>query len=192
MIIAISRESGCGGHEIGLRVSKRLNIPFYDKVSLKKLAETDGINTNLPELEEEISEKFIGLTQSRLKDRDELALFINKLIKSGDCVIVGRCSDHIANTYRDDVVSFFIHADEGIKIARMMERRNISANEAKKRMKKIDANRKLYFERYTDKTWRDAGSYNFSLDSGYLGLNGSVDAIIELTQNKLRVSKCFD
>ena len=30
-VITIGRQFGSGGHEVGLRLSKRLGIPFYDK-----------------------------------------------------------------------------------------------------------------------------------------------------------------
>lgn len=32
-VITISREFGSGGHDIGMEVAKRLNIPFYDRRS---------------------------------------------------------------------------------------------------------------------------------------------------------------
>ena len=39
-VITISREFGSGGHDIGMEVAKRLNIPFYDqelqRVDLRK------------------------------------------------------------------------------------------------------------------------------------------------------------
>ena len=41
-IITISREFGSGGRTIGKEVAKRLNIPFYDKELIEKVAEKNG------------------------------------------------------------------------------------------------------------------------------------------------------
>lgn len=35
-IITISREFGSGGHDIGMEVAKRLDIPFYDREIVDK------------------------------------------------------------------------------------------------------------------------------------------------------------
>lgn len=192
MVIAISRESGCGGHEIALRVAKKLNIPFYDKVSLRTLAEQHGIEANLPEFKDETTSAWKGFVENRIVGRELLSSFVQELASKEDCVIVGRCSNLVLKNSDIDAVSFFIHADEDIKIARMMERKGLSVEAAKRRMSQIDADRKAYFERFVGKKWRSCRSYNFSLDSGYLGLNGCVDAIISLSENRLMVSKCFD
>ena len=41
-IITISRELGSGGKYIGELVAKKLNIPFYDKEIMEKVAEETG------------------------------------------------------------------------------------------------------------------------------------------------------
>ena len=38
-IITIGRQFGSGGREIGIRLAKALNVPFYDKELLRKAAE---------------------------------------------------------------------------------------------------------------------------------------------------------
>lgn len=194
MVIAIFREAGCGGHEIGLRLAKRMNIPFYDKKILAEIAEGRGIDTDLPEFETDTPREkgaIRNFIETRLAGRDELIKMMTELKDKGDCVIVGRCADLILDD-SDNVVSFFIHASEEDKIARMMERKGYSVHEAKRRIEQIDGARKAYFERFTGRRWRSCRSYNFSLDSGFLGLNGCVDAIIRLSGSKLKVTKCFD
>ena len=51
VIVTIGREFGSGGREIGLKLSERLGIPFYDKKLILHTAE----KTNL---EESIVEKY--------------------------------------------------------------------------------------------------------------------------------------
>ena len=42
-IITIGRQFGSGGREIGIRLAKALNVPFYDKELLRKAAEKSGL-----------------------------------------------------------------------------------------------------------------------------------------------------
>ena len=195
MIVVISRESGCGGHEIGYRLAKKLGITFYDKKIIAGIAKRRDINTDLPEFTEALSDDensiIKGFVNSSSSDRKRIQELIDELAKE-DCVIVGRLGMHLLKDERDDVTSFYIHADEDIKVSRVMERHGVNLETAKKGMSKIDKDRKLYLEKILGKKWRSMSNYNFSIDSGYLGLNGSVDMIAEILNNRLVVSKCFD
>ena len=44
IVITIGREYGSGGKYIGLKVAKKLNIPFYDKEIINKTYEKNGCN----------------------------------------------------------------------------------------------------------------------------------------------------
>lgn len=46
-IITIGREFGSGGHEIGERLSEKLEIPFYDKEMLDRASKDSGIAEEL-------------------------------------------------------------------------------------------------------------------------------------------------
>lgn len=53
MIIAIGRELGSGGHEIGEKLAQELNIGFYDRELISKAAKNSGIAEDLIELYDE-------------------------------------------------------------------------------------------------------------------------------------------
>ena len=42
-IITIGREFGSGGKYIGEKVAEKLNIPFYDKAIIEKIAKESGL-----------------------------------------------------------------------------------------------------------------------------------------------------
>ena len=52
-LITISRQFGSGGREIGQKLAKELNIPFYDKELLELAAKESGIDKELFETEGE-------------------------------------------------------------------------------------------------------------------------------------------
>ena len=53
-IIAIGREFGSGGHEIGEKIAAELGINFYDREFLSKAAKDSGIGEDLFELFDDI------------------------------------------------------------------------------------------------------------------------------------------
>ena len=109
-VICIGRQFGSGGREIGLAVSQKMGIPFYDKEILKKAAQDSGISQELFErADERPSSSFlytlsIGAAPAfasyddYLTD-DKLFVFqsntIRELAKQGPCVFIGRCADYV-------------------------------------------------------------------------------------------------
>ena len=53
--ITISREYGSGGREIGERLAKEYNIPFYDKELISIASKDSGISEDLLEKYDEMN-----------------------------------------------------------------------------------------------------------------------------------------
>ena len=58
-----------------------------------------------------------------------------------------------------------------------------SVEEAKKVCAKQDKKRQSYYNYYSDKKWGRADSYDLCIDSGKLGVDGTVDFIVNFVQN---------
>jgi cytidylate kinase len=56
---------------------------------------------------------------------------------------------------------------------------NLTENKAKDLIAKQDKQRASYYNYYTSKKWGDSTSYNLSLDSSKIGIDGCVDMIIK-------------
>lgn len=100
---------------------------------------------------------------------------IRQLAQRGSCVFVGRCAAAILD--RSDVVSVFIYADEEDCIARVMQRNNLTAQEAAKRIKHVNRMRKKYHAFYADSDWGQPDSYDLMLSTSKLGIDGCVQLI---------------
>src|SRR5690554_4689466 len=112
-IFTIGRQYGSGGTEIGRRVAKELDIPFYDKELIAISARDSGLSESLFTNADEkatssifyslvmgnypMASGALGVTEMPLND--QLFLIQSKTIKrlasEGPCVIVGRCADYI-------------------------------------------------------------------------------------------------
>ena len=112
---------------------------------------------------------------------------IKNIAKEGPCVIVGRCADYALSEF-DNMLSVFVHADLEKRIRRVARKNELTDATAKDRIQKTDKRRASYYNYYTGKKWGDAASYNLSLDSGVLGIDGCVQMIkkaIEIKEERL-------
>ena len=110
-VITVSRELGSGGREVGLRLAKKLGIPFYDKELIAMAAEDSNISEDLFHANDEViaGQKRINYDDYATVDpfspvyevpvSDQLFVIQSKIIQrlaaNGPCVIIGRCSDVI-------------------------------------------------------------------------------------------------
>ncbi len=197
-IITIGREFGSGGHEIGERLSKRLNYALYDREIIDEAAKKSGINIKeLQRYDEKAMNSLLyslvlgnyykGLENSPLEQpvaiRIEQAYFstITNLAEKEPCIIVGRCADYILKDHKNRI-SFFITADEKKKIARIKDKYSVTEAEAVKMINKNDRNRRNYYKSITGKTWGMAENYDFCICSSYYGIDSTVEIITGLLQ----------
>lgn len=107
---------------------------------------------------------------------------IKKIADEGPCVIVGRCADY-ALADRSNVVDLFIYSDEASKIKRIMERYDLSEAKAKDMIVKKDKQRQSYYNYYSSKKWGRADSYDLCINSGVLGVEGTVNLIVQYVED---------
>ncbi len=80
-----------------------------------------------------------------------------------DCVIVGRCANHILTG--DDTLHIFIYAPFETRVKTIMERLDREEKSARKLVKRMDKERRAYYEFFTDEKWLDMGQYDLCIDS---------------------------
>ena len=202
-IITIGRQYGSGGREIGNLVAERLGIKLYDKEMLAVAAKESGICEEIFEThDEKPTNSFLyslvmdtysmgysgnAYTDMPINHKVFLAQFdaIKKIADEGPCILVGRCADYALENY-DNMISIFIHADLDARVKRIAGKYDLSDSKAKDRIIKTDKKRASYYNYYTNKRWGDSASYELSLDSSKLGIEGTAEAIVRYV--KLRES----
>ena len=201
-IITIGRQFGSGGREIGERLAKHYNINCYDKELLSRAAKESGFcEEMIQNHDERPTNSFLynlvmdtysfGYNASSFVDmpishKVFLAQFdtIKKIASEGPCVIVGRCADYALSDY-DNVVNIFIQADEESKIKRIRSRyEDVNTDDkARDMMSKKDKQRQSYYNYYSSKKWGRADSYDLCVNSGKLGIEGTVNLIIQFVED---------
>lgn len=202
LIIAIGREFGSGGKEIGTKLAEKLNIKCYDNELLAIAAKESGYCEEiLQKNDEKPTNSFLyslvmdtysmsGYTSAPFVDmplnhKVFLAQFeaIKKLASEESCIIVGRCADY-ALADDPDCFSIFIHANMNFRLARIKEDAAKEGKDFKDDNKaidfinKTDKKRANYYNYYSSKKWGDSRSYDLCIDSSAIGIEKTVDLIL--------------
>lgn len=196
MIITIGRQYGSAGLEIGKKLAEELGVNLYDKEMLKRAAKESGLCEELFETHDEkptnsflyslvMDTYSLGYSSSSYADmpinhKVFLAQFdaIKKIADEGPCVMVGRWADYALED-RKNVINVFIYADMDQRIRRIAQKYDLTDAKAKDIIVKTDKKRASYYNYYTNKEWGDAKGYDLCLNSGKLGVYGTVKVILE-------------
>lgn len=205
-IITIGRQYGSAGHEIGCRLAEELGIKLYDKEMLKRAAKESGLCEELFEThDEKPTNSFLyslvmdtyslgfssgGYADMPINHKVFLAQFdaIQKIADEGPCILVGRCADYALENYKN-VVNVFIYADLEQRIRRIARLYNLTDAKAKDIIVKADKKRASYYNYYTNKDWGNAKGYDLCLNSGKLGVDGTVEVIKSYVATRSHIIK---
>jgi cytidylate kinase len=198
-VFTIGRQFGSGGRQVGKNLAEKLGIPFYDKELIAISAQDSGLSEALFSNADEkatssifyslvmgnypMASGALGVTEMPLND--QLFLIQSKTIKQlaseGPCVIVGRCADYILREM-ENTINIFIHADLDSRVERAIRVYEIEEKKAEDICLKTDKQRANFYNYYSDRKWGMCRTYDLSLDSGKLGIDGCVDQIINYEQ----------
>lgn len=208
VIIAIGRQFGSGGHEIGNKLATRLDIPLYDRNLIRMAAEEMEISSKTVETVDETGiNKFVAYYTSPPYDyASYYSQYINnpdfaqplseqvyntqtniikKLAERSSCVIVGRCADYILADH-PGIISVFITADKDARAKRIAWKYNLSERKAADKIKKIDRERKYYYETHTGLKWGSSDACQLILNVTKLGMDEAVDYLALLYEQKMK------
>ena len=190
-IIALGRQFGSGGREIGKQLAERLNVRCYDRELITLAAQKAEVREELFAGREEKAPNpwlftgvYEGGPQVRKGQPAEDILFemqsqvILELARMGPCIIVGRCADVVLRAAGIPTVSLFICAPFEDRVRRRMEIESIGQKEAEDAVRKIDKQRKKYYDTYTGRNWGTPENYDFCINSSVRGIEGTVEQII--------------
>ena len=191
-IITIGRQFGAGGREIGKAVAARLEIPYYDKELLVVAAKESGLDTRFLENYDERTNsllyslvmgqagRFYGGHQydtvETLAARAQREALLS-VARNGPCAIVGRCADVILRN-EASLLRVFISANEADRIAHVCKRDGVNENEAAAKLRRMDRERRNYYNGTTDGDWGHASSYDLCLNTSVIGRERCVEIIV--------------
>ena len=189
-LITIGRELGSGGREIGIKLSKELGIPFYDREILEESAKKSGYAQEIFEKNDErptnsflyaiamgVNSYGTGF-QKPLTLELYLAQFnaMRKLASEGPGIFIGRCADYVLSEM-SPILNVFVHADMETRIKNTAAKHNISEKAAEAMCIRSDKDRANYYNYYSNHEWGDSRYYDLIINTGKLGVDKAVEII---------------
>lgn len=196
-IITIEREFGSGGRELGKRLAEKLGIAYYDEEIIKAIAEKSGLAESYVNsiVERKMTTYYpisFGHTfpmnhhhhnpthDNYSKIYEATHDIMREMAVRSDCVIVGRCSDYILNDLRP--LKLFVYADLHSKMERCRKKapegEELTDKELIKQIKRVNTERKRYYEGYTYLKWGSKRNYNVCINTTGLEIKRIVPALM--------------
>lgn len=205
-VITIGRMYGAGGETVGGLVAERLGAELVDSKIFEEVAQRLELPPDEVEKHEEVPGSFMNRVLQALgtasiefaappeatawtppytdltPDTRKAVLQITQEVireaaRTGNAVIVGRGAAYIL---RDEprALHVFLRGSERDRIVALRQSFGFSEEEARSRIKRVDANRRAYVRQVYNHDWLDASHYHLVLDTGRLGYERSAAAIV--------------
>jgi cytidylate kinase len=197
-VITINRELGSGGRTIGRLLSEKLGVPFYDKAVIDGLTQKFGLS---PERIEEIKaqkkswwndintyyqtlvnsanmpmEAEVKLDNASMFETEQHIL--QELATHSSCVVAGRTGFMVFREWPNHL-NVFIQASMPHRIQRVMRRQNVSEQEARDIIAKMDTTRETYIKKYEDTSRYDTRNYQLVISMDDLSEDDAAEIIMD-------------
>ena len=203
-VITISRTVGSGGRTIGRKLAERLGVRFSDKELIDALQNKFNLTAESIEalkgkkkrwLDDFIQmvapvpmsgllvsgeSDYVSEYNSTLSVNDVFEAekeILNGIADEGSCVIAGRLGFFVLKD-RPNKVDILITASRDKRIARIMEKQNLSRQKAEEVIDSVDKARDNYVMRYTGQSRYDARNYHIVLNMDYITEDQAVAMIL--------------
>jgi cytidylate kinase len=195
-IITVEREYGCGGAEIAQKLSDRLGWKLWDQLLTCEIARMANCNqAEVEQREERMDPLYYRLFKSflrgsfegslnvhrlKLLDSDSILRITERVVQeaaaAGNCVIVGRGSQHFLRN-REDALRVFLYAPREEKVRRLRSRGK-SETEAEELVDTVDRERAAFIEKYFHVEWPNRSLYHAMLNTA-----GGEETVIQTILN---------
>lgn len=195
-VITISRQFGSGGHEVGEKLARQLDVPFYDKALIAMAAKQSGLSEEVfAHADEKATSSLLysmvmgnysfgaripGLNEMPINDKLFLIQsdIIKKAAAEGPCVVIGRCADYILREH-DNCLNVFVHASKDDRIKRSIAKKECEERKAADFVTKKDKQRANYYNFYSNKRWDDLQNYDMTIDTSRFSIDEAVGLLMD-------------
>ena len=195
-VITISRQFGSGGHEVGEKLARQLDVPFYDKALIAMAAKQSGLSEEVfANADEKATSSLLysmvmgsysfgarvpGINEMPINDKLFIIQsdIIKKAAAEGPCVIIGRCADYILREH-ENCLNVFVHASKEERVRRSVAKKNCEERKASDFVTKKDKQRANYYNFYSNKRWDDLQNYDITIDTSRFTVDEAVELLMD-------------
>lgn len=194
--ITISRQFGSNGREIGRKLAEYLDIGYYNKEIMEKIAKDMGVSSDFFNEDNQNEDGLYSISNRKLRSFGSIAeLSVNSQVferatdlicgiaQRESSVIVGRCADYILKD-NPDTISVFCFSDLEERIRFSINEYDVPAKQAKKIVQEKDMKRARFYEFHTNQKWGDAKNYSLLINTSKMSTDEVVEIIAALYDKK--------
>ena len=193
-IITINRELGSGGRTVGRKLAEKLGVEYFDKAVINALQER--YNLSVEQIEhlkgqetgwwEEFkrkmtfSESEYELNQTNIETEDVFRAetqILKALAKDQSCVIAGRTAFYMFREHPNHL-SILIQASMLNRMERVAREQNMTKEQARLVIDKVDKMRENYVKEFTGTSRYDARNYHLVINMDDISEDAAVELIL--------------
>jgi cytidylate kinase len=198
-IITIEREYGCGGGEIAHFLARSLGWKLWDQLLTEEIARLAKCPKPVVEAREERTDPLyyrlfksflrgsyegsINAPKLNLVDSETIVRITRRVVEQagekGNCVIVGRGSQHVFRN-RPDALRIFLYSSKADKVRRLLARGK-NEKEAEELVATVDRERADFIQKYFNVEWPDRAIYQAMMNTS-IGDEPTVHMILNLME----------
>jgi len=200
-IITIEREFGCGAARIAAQLAGRLNWKLWDQELTQEIARLANCKLSAVQHREERCDPLyrrllksfamgsyegnMGVYPVEMLDADSIVKFSERVVRqaaeAGDCVIVGRGSQHFLQEH-PGALRFFLYAPHDEKVRRLMAEGS-TRSQAEGFVDTVDRERAAFIKNYFHVEWPNREVYHAMINTAS-GDDAVVEAILTFLKKK--------
>ena len=194
-VITINRELGSGGRTVGRKLAEKLGVEYYDKALIKALQERYNLSVedieNLKGQEHNwwaefkrkmtFSDSEYDLNQTGIETEDVFRAeteILKTIAKKESCIIAGRTAFYMFRDHPNHL-NILIQASILTRMARVAREQNMSKEQARMVIEKVDNMRENYVREFTGSSRYDTRNYQLVLSMDELTEDEAVNIIME-------------
>jgi cytidylate kinase-like protein len=197
-LITISREFGAGGSELGVLLGKELGWPVLDHELIGKLAarlsceegEVKAMDEHAPSFFERLAAMaVVTAPESRVHstpwatDPDCVAATAREVlleaVRTLPLIVVGHGGNCLFRD-RPDVLRVRVAAPFDVRVRRVAQRTGVAPSQASAAVRRKDADRQQYLQRYYHSNVNDPCEYDLQVNTGAVSLDAAARLVLAL------------
>ena len=201
-LVTVSRQYGSGGSEVAEKVAHALGWQLWDNALVDEVARRLGVSAEevsareerVPSLPERIAAALaLGMPEVMPTVADLAAQpseerivavtkrVIEEAVHAGPAVLVGRGAQCML-AERADALHAYCYAPVESLASYVVTNLAVPAEDARRVVIERNQQREQYVKRHWKRDWRDPANYHICVNTGWLGLDGAAELIVQLAR----------
>jgi cytidylate kinase len=191
-VITIATEPGSGGSIIAARIAERLELDYFHRDIVEKIAKTAKtrsrvVNTLEKERLSGVKDFISSLVEEHYIHPDtylrHLLVVISTIAKHGRAVIVGRGANFILPA--EDIFAVRVIAPSKKRIREVALNHKVTTEEAKRRVIQRQSRRKAFVRHSFNADISNPIHYDLTINTGKMSIDAAVEAVIVAVRARL-------